>query len=50
MASGFGIEGLAPRVDRRGLCATGLVFLAATVGDAENDKHSDYNGLDARGL
>jgi uncharacterized membrane protein len=38
----FGIE-----VSRRewigvALCATGLVFLAATVGDAAHDKHSDY--------
>jgi hypothetical protein len=40
----FGIE-----VSRRewigvALCATGLVFLAATVGDAAHDKHSDYTG------
>ena len=40
----FGIE-----VSRRewigvALCAAGLVFLAATVGDAAHDKHSDYTG------
>src|SRR5258705_9103270 len=40
----FGIE-----VSRRewigvALCATGLVFLAATVGDAAHDKHSRYTG------
>jgi multidrug transporter EmrE-like cation transporter len=40
----FGIE-----VSRRewigvALCATGLVFLAATVGDAAHDKHSAYTG------
>ncbi|MDX6658642.1 MAG: hypothetical protein QOH62_3435 [Solirubrobacteraceae bacterium] len=40
----FGLE-----VTRRewigvGLCAAGLAFLAATVGDAAHDKHSDYTG------
>jgi hypothetical protein len=40
----FGIE-----VSRRewigvGLCAAGLAFLAATVGDTAHDKHSDYTG------
>jgi hypothetical protein len=40
----FGIE-----VSRRewigvALCAAGLAFLAATVGDAAHDKHSDYTG------
>src|SRR3954464_3139489 len=40
----FGIEVSRPEWIGVALCAVGLVFLAATVGDAAHDKHSDYTG------